>query len=335
VLNEEISPFAARQSHEFENYQSIYYLGDQKAPKENPNTLIPSKRFIKFAEDTLWVQPIVYDYIQRTYTQHQVTEQINFNAITYGVVAGWSGYIHQFGYIGGQVGYTHSNLKWAEDAGNAKWDTLYFGPSLGWLFGKNDQVYVDVILQGAVNFYSAYREIVFPGLKRIAHNYHQSYDILLRTDAGIRLDLGPFFIQPDLTLNFFTTFENSYVEHGANSLNLRVNNNYSYYLRPEITVRVGNEISTSWGGLFPSLILGCVSIIPLSNGVYSARLNNYTFSTNNYFSVLSFHRVTYQMVWGGELALRRKNFFFGFGYQVNSLDASFIQEGKLRVEWSF
>lgn len=285
-------------------------------------------------KNTLWLQPLVYDYIQWVYKQDDLIEQTKFNAITYGANSGFAHFTENSFCFGCELSYTHTNLHWSRDAGNARWSTVYLGPGVAWSFHE-DRTYIDIVLLGAVNFYEVERRIVFPGLERVARNNHTGFDILARADAGTELNMGNWFAQPEVTLNCLNVFEPTYSESGAESLDLTVYSKYDLFLRPRFTVRTGLELNRKKICIIPSIKLGWVSNIPLTNGFYHARLRNETFPTGNQFPTLSFHRTTNQLVAGAECSLEGYGCSFSAGFEANYLDQSMIQEGKLRFEWWF
>lgn len=286
------------------------------------------------SENTLWVEPLVYDYIQFTYEQHGLIEQTKFNAITYGVNSGYAHLTENHLCFGFDLAYTHTNLHWSREAGNGKWSSVYFGPGLGWRLNE-EKTYLDCILLGIVNFYDIERKIVFPGIERVAKNLHTGFDILARLDGGTTFNWKKFFIQPEGIFNCLTVFEPEYSENGADSLNLTVDSKYDVYIRPEVTLRTGFEFNRKKVCIQPSLKLGWVANIPLTYGIYHARLRNETFPTQNQFPTLSFHRTTNQLVAGVGFSMEASGFYLNAGFEANYLDKSIIQEAKFRFEWWF
>lgn len=291
------------------------------------HTCLEKSRNVYDSVDCFWVEPLVYNY-----EQNGNSEQTGFNCTTFGADIGVSHYIAEGRcFVAAEIGYTNSSLSWQNYAGDGRWNTLYFGPAIGWLF---DKVYLDIVLLGVVNFYNIDRKIVFPGLDRTANNKHDSYDIFLRTDGGIYFDCEYFFIQPEYIFSFLTVFEESYKENGADSLDLLVHSKTDYFIRPEIDVRIGYEFCKTSSCIFPSLKLGWVSNIPLSNSEYTASLFNQTFPTSS-FTVKSFHSVTNQLVAGAEIGVKGARYTVIAGYEANVLDNNSVQEAKLRIEWWF
>lgn len=288
----------------------------------------------KLEKGTLWLEPNIIVYTQDAYDQNEIEEQIKFQTYTYGSNSGYNHFLTDNLCIGGLLAYTHSNLNWEKNAGNAQWSSVYFGPTLGW-YSEKRNFYGDFVLLGVINFYDVERRIVFPGLKRIAKNSHNSYDILFRADGGFKLIYNSIFVQSEASCTSLITITEKYNENGANSLNLLVNRNQEIYIRPQYTLRVGREYYTKKVCLLPSFKIGWVSNIPLTNGIYTAGLINETFPSGNQFPVQGYKRTTNQLLVGAEFCVRKDNFSFEGEFEANYLDRSIIQEGKIRMNWWF
>ena len=274
----------------------------------------------------VWLEPLGYYY-----RQGGVQQQIPFNARTYGTALGVTKLFSNGWNVTAGAGYTHSSIKWRENAGKGDWNTFYLCPSIGW--AKNE-FYANLLALASFNYYDIDRQILFSTIRRTAHNDHRSYDILARFDGGKRFAVGSCFVQPEVRLSYLNIFEKAYAESGAGSISLDVSKKYSAFLRPEALVKGVKEWNIGITCISPSIYVGWLRNIALRDGKYTAKFVNQEVCESN-FTVKSFDRSTNQLVLGSELVLSRANSLFILEYEANIGNSYNVQEGKARFEWRF
>jgi len=279
---------------------------------------------------TFWVSPV-----GQWQTQKPIQSQVGFNANTYGVSIGAS---HLFGsWINTALGagYSYTNLGWKENAGGGHWNSIYLGPSVGFV---NKRWFATLLAQGSVNFFSIDRKIQFPGINRTAHNSHHSYDILARVDGGYQFvweKPSPVFVIPMARLSYLNIFEEGYTESGAKSINLDVNRKYTSFIQPEALVKIRKEIYVGDICIIPNLKLGWIGNIALSSGTYTSSFYKQNLCASD-FSVTSFHRFTNQAVFGLGLDVKRVGSFnFSAEYEARVFDDIYVNSARLNFELEF
>lgn len=279
---------------------------------------------------TFWVTPV-----GQWQTQTPTQSQVGFNANTYGVSIGAS---HLFGsWINTALGagYSYTNLGWKKNAGEGHWNSIYLGPSVGFV---NKRWFATLLAQGSANFFSIDRKIQFPGMNRTAHNSHHSYDILARVDGGYQfVSSNPFpvFLIPMIRLSYLNIFEEGYTESGANSINLDVDRKYTAFIQPEALLKIRKEIYVGNICIIPNFELGWIGNIALSSGTYTSNFYKQSLCASD-FSVTSFHRFTNQAVFGLGLDVKRMGSFnFSTGYEARVFDNIYVHSGRVNFQMEF
>ncbi|WP_420421329.1 autotransporter outer membrane beta-barrel domain-containing protein [Simkania sp.] len=279
---------------------------------------------------TFWVTPV-----GQWQTQSHIQRQVGFNANTYGVSIGAS---HLFGSCVNTAlgaGYSYTNLGWKKNAGGGHWNSIYLGPSVGFV---NKRWFATLLTQGSMNFFSIDRKIQFPGVSRSAHNSHHSYDILARVDGGYQFvwqTSSPVFIIPMARLSYLNIFEEGYTESGAKSINLDIDSKYTSFLQPEALVKVRKEMYVGNICIIPNFELGWIGNIALSSGTYTSSFYKQNLCASD-FSVTSFHRFTNQVVFGLGLDVKRiGSFNLSTMYEARVFDNMYVQSARVNFEMEF
>ncbi len=272
------------------------------------------------------------------YKHDQVQELFAFNNKTYGFTTGLSTRLSEHLVLSTGAGYTHSNLYWYENQGNANIQSVHLSPSLGYI-GKCG--YAGVVLLGSRSFYKADRKIHFADVKGKLHNHHKSYDLLAGFKGGLKLKCPEsfqknLFLFPIVNIDYLNIFENKYKESGAGNLNLAVKSIQSAFLRPELKLKLSKELNTPTVFSAPSIYVGLVKNIPLKNERYIAQFYKQA-SLPKYFTQTSYHKSTKQLVLGAEVLLitYEDNFSLKVDYEANLGKHSKVQKGNLNFSWKF
>ncbi len=253
-------------------------------------------------ETGAFIQPIGVFYNQRA-TGGNITNsgQVPFSAFTYGAGAGWEKVIEDKFIVEAGIGYTHSNLNWQQNFGNARWSTLYLAPFFGWF---NENAFGNFMIMGAFNFHRTFRKIQGVNLERVARSRYTSYDLLMRGNGGARLYLLKNFIfQPEGTLNYLTTFSPSYNEYGAGSVSLFVRRRTNFIMQPSIRLRLIKEFFSKRTCHAPNLYVGWLANIILKQDDIQARFLGAPNQT--FFNVAGYKKTANQLILGAQYYAQR------------------------------
>ena len=283
-------------------------------------------------DQSIWFNPIGYYY-----KQNEMQEQLSFNSKTYGFTTGFSTRLFNHLVLSAGAGYTHSSLDWYKNNGSAHIQSAYLSPSIGYV---GECGYVGLVLLGSRSFYEVNRKILFSDFKDKAHNHHKSYDLLAGCRGSLRLKFPEnfqknLFLLPTVNLDYLNIFESGYQESGAGALNLSVKNVHSAFLRPEVKFKLLKEFITPSICSSPSIYVGWLKNIPLTNGTYTSRFYKQETCTKN-FTVQSYHSSTDQLILGSEILVAYKaNCSLKLGYEANIGNHYNVQEGNLNFNWVF
>jgi len=250
-----------------------------------------------------FLQPIILTYNQRQTTGSlATTTQIPFTALTYGIGAGYEHVLNNKFVFEGGVGYTHSNLSWKNNFGNSRWSALYFAPFFGWF---NTHSFANIMVMGAIDFYTTHRRIQFTSINRVAKSRYNSYDLLVRMNGGTRIHCeNNLWFQPDLTLNYLTVFRDQYQESGAGDLNLNVKQHTSFILQPSLRFRfIYETYLTPNFYCAPNVYVGYLANVPFDKAQIESRFTQAPSSL--FFNVVGTRNVTHQLILGLEFFGRR------------------------------
>jgi len=336
-------PLANLQSHRLvsdvivENTEKFYWCDPCNTQESTSEKCKNEKK-----RTSIWIAPIgdyyEQDGINKRPSQDWADRQIGFDTYSVGVGLGASHLFFDCFHVGGGLGYTYSHIDWDKSRGDGHWNSIYFGPSLG--FSKSNG-YVNLLLLGSYNYYHIDRNIHFSGLSRTASNKHHSYDILARVDGGYKFrintggNLGYFYLLPEARISYLNIFEESYRESGADSINLAVDSKYSAFLQPTVLVKFLRDFYRPGFCVTPTIQIGWISNIPLSSGNYQSKFYGQS-TCQPHFVVKSYHDTTNQMTIGGEVVIRTdSNWIVEVGYKTDFFDNSFVQNWKLKLEKRF
>ena len=281
---------------------------------------------------TFWVDPIGF-----LYKQKGIQDQIGFDLYSYGAATGFSSQTSESSIFSLAAGYTHSNLFWREDAGDAEADSVYCAPSIGF---SNGTAYFNFLIQGSIDFYNVKRHIQFATIDTNAKNHHKSYNTLCRIDIGAKLKAGEHkgvYIQPEISFNYVNLFEERYSEKGAsNFINLTVRQKLSVFLQPNGGLKIIKEFEHKNFCFGPSIYVGWLGNIPMTSGTYTSSLYQLNIPCENKFGVISYHEIANQLSLSAECLVRKcDDSLFTVGYRADILSHIQIHAVYLRYNWDF
>lgn len=251
----------------------------------------------------IWVQP--YGFHAKYGIKSKKDSLFNLSLNTFGIEGGgdWTLWNHLT--LGGVAGYLHSHFETVDING------FYLGPFIGGLFPKG---FASFSLIGARNKYNGKIE-------------HYSRNLLLRFEGGYDHQLPEsftkeFYLHPELLIDYLKVFESShnYAEKHQTS-----------FFRSLTALRASKTmICTGDFLLIPALTFGWVYLKPLSVKVGEVKKHQEDCIVEVEKKSKS------QLALGGELtALIKKRITFVLSYEGNFGKSFSVQEGKVRLEWSW
>ncbi len=269
-------------------------------------------------EINVWVQP--YGFHANYQIESKKDPEFELSLNTFGIEGGGERTFWDHLTIGGVAGYLHSHFD------NVNVNGFYLGPFIGGLFPKG---FASFSLIGGRNTYSGKSEI-FKGKKKEDGGKqidHYSRDLLFRFEGGYDHQLPEsfmkeFYLHPEILIDYLKVFESSYSY---------VHKQYPSFFRSLTALRISKTVICKRELLLaPTLTLGWVYLKPLSNkklkikkceGKRSFELEE---KSKNQFAL------------GGEIvALIKTGIVFILHYEGNFGRGASVQEGKVRVEWSW
>lgn len=105
--------------------------------------------------------------------------------------------------LGLGLAYSHSKVNWQKDQPTVAINSLYFGPSLSYIFSHG---YLSCSLLGLANFYKVNREVeLFEKIKSKSTTEYQNWNILGRLEGGFSYEVASqFFLYPTARLDYMT-----------------------------------------------------------------------------------------------------------------------------------
>ncbi|MCP5506151.1 MAG: autotransporter domain-containing protein [Chlamydiales bacterium] len=282
---------------------------------------------------SLWMTPL-----GQWEHQEGIQGQYAFHTQTYGFNLGASHLFAGNFFLSGGLGYSYSDLHWKNHKGSSTTNALYIAPSIGY---SQKRYFINLLAQFATNWTSVDRRIQFPGLTRIAQSHFTTYDLLTRLDLGYTFSLsdsrdpmGPFLFIPEGRLSYLNSWQGSFSENGAGSLNLNVKKKTTTFLQPEILLKILKEFYVGKGCVIPMVKTGYVAKIPLSSATYHATIDPIDCPSD--LSVESFDWTSSQLMLGtGLLYKTQDHLTAGFDYEAHLFDKSLVQTAKITFDWAF
>ena len=287
-------------------------------------------------EKTVWINPIGFYYKQNEDTP----EQFPFDVRSYGFTLGFQGVLPNKLALGGGVGYTYSDLKWSQSQGTATIQSVYIAPSFSYI---GEVGYGSIMLSCGPSFYDVKRKIEFADIKREAQSYHTGFDLIIGMSGGLSLKMPGIFGEglfciPTLNLDFVNLFEGGYEESGAGSANLFIEKKLSSFFRPELTLKISQQLSFGKLSVLPTLYFGWVKSIALNQDQEKCKAKIMSKEMENAAPMIveSYRPPGDQLVIGAELtAFYQEHLCFKFGYEANLVGSTYAQGVTLGFDWKF
>ncbi len=280
----------------------------------------------------LFLEPLAIFIDQDSQGKTDNNWQVGYKSYTYGAGLGYNQVLDNRFVIEGGIGYTHSNLKWKENFGNADWSSLYVAPFFGWF---DEHTFANAMLMAGFNFHNTDRRISFTGVERVAKSSYNSYDLVGRLNGGMRVEVSQsVWVQPEVTLNYAAMFTDAYKETGAGGINLDVKESVNNVMQPSFRFNLLQEFQNPVWYLAPKVYVGWLANIPLGDQSLSARYENAP--SNLFFNIEGNAKTKNQLVLGADIILQQCNFFVGrVNFEADVLSRLQVYIVKLKFEWLF
>jgi outer membrane autotransporter protein len=154
-----------------------------------------------------------------------------YTATTPGIIAGADVKIDKQFAIGLHGAYTNSHIDWERKAAHGHTTTGYGGLYGSW-YTKN--FLVGLSLLGGWNSSKSSRSILFGEISRNAHHRVHGWEVAPQLELGGLWEMDNISFEPFVKENYVYLHQNSYREHGAESLDLSVHSKNADLLRSEI-----------------------------------------------------------------------------------------------------
>lgn len=191
--------------------------------------------------------------------QSRMHKQLGFGSWTTGAVVGLDRNWESFD-AGIAAAYTYNHIDWSRAHTHGNVQSGY-----GSLYGSwfTDCYYVEGAVTGAYNRYHGKRGIFFESsmgtVDRIAHNSHSGYTLDAFVQAGLTRNYGcctgcgsfAATFNPFIGFDWLYIHRGRFTEHGADSLNLKVQSNDANLLR--------SEVGFNWAFYYKS---DCITWVP-------------------------------------------------------------------------
>lgn len=192
-------------------------------------------------------------------TQRRQNQQPGFSTGTGGAVFGADFNPTDIWTFGGALGYSYVDLDWKDSRGHAAMQNGY-GALYTSAVGKYAYFFGSAI--GSYNHYNARRHIVFgdgllTDINRNAHSNHNGWQGSGHAQGGFFFGTNLQF-SPFARADYIFVHENSFNEHGANSLDLHVEKKNSDLLEVEAGIELSRCFTMSKNKVSPSLGLSVI-----------------------------------------------------------------------------
>ena len=235
--------------------------------------------------------------------------------------------------LGGAYSFSELHLQPNDEL--AKFNTLYIGPYLGYLFPRGA---LSFTLLGAMNFIYTKRKLsLFPerGIEpKYATSNYNSWDIVSRLEGVFFQPLGEeFYLNPSARIDYIHVFQGKNIESLDKKSSLQVESLHESFLQIRLGLELKREVyKPKVGFIVPSLIWAWNHFAPLSKNSYHYTIDGCEAAFTAESTLESWDTFSY----GAGLALVfKKGVYLSFDYEL-SLGASQTQhKGTIRASLSW
>lgn len=180
---------------------------------------------------------------------------LGFNSSSGGVFGGSERQVSRDAIAGFSIGFLHSSLDWTtEPGGGAGTDYANIGIYTAWM---PDDLFLQGGIGGGFARSDVSRRIAFSNIDRTAFSEPKGWDANGRVRIGYRLPIAALDVVPTAGMDFYYQYRESFIETGADSLNLRVSAIRSRTLRHQLGVDFSKDLAIGSGmRIAPRLQIG-------------------------------------------------------------------------------
>lgn len=135
--------------------------------------------------------------------------------------------------------------------------------------------FTDALVSGGYNWGTAKRHICFHQVDRKAHSKPEGYDFAAHLQGGFSLPCQDWVLTPLARVSYFNVNQNSFKEHKADSLNMKLHNWNMQSLRTYLGAGIGKNFKTSFAQVAPLLQLGWVHYSSIGKNSFKAGLTEF------------------------------------------------------------
>ncbi len=222
-----------------DQFQSNFYKGFVTAQETNAFNMdsIFNQRGLIFIQNkcfdrskfprgmNLWLDGF-YDHIE----QGREKCDIGFRTNTGGGAAGLEFKLDDSLLVGFGAGYSYTDINWQRNQADGDIHSAYGSFYTTWY---PDPIFINLAALGSYNSYDGDRRIKIFSVHRHAKNSHNGAQGLVRMQLGALLEYLGVQFTPSGTCTYLYSYERGYKEHGANSINLKVETEHYEMLRTE------------------------------------------------------------------------------------------------------
>lgn len=169
-----------------------------------------------------------------------------YTADVWGTAIGYDSAINDMTRLGGSFSYAYDDINTRGGLSGTTADS-YQGTFYGTY--NADQYYIDGAFSFAWNSYDSSREIVFPGLDRIANGSYDGQQYTVYFDGGWPIEEQGFTLTPIVSLEYMHLALDKYTETGAGDLNLAVKGQDYDVLQSGLGGKISSSTQVNWGKL--------------------------------------------------------------------------------------
>lgn len=283
--------------------------------------------FDSFNQWGIWAQPFGF------YLQSKQNQALKFNQYTAGISVGAEFVFFDRLAFGVGVVYSYSGIDWQPSQGAAAVNSLYFGPSLNYLFSNG---FLGCTLIGAVNLNQIERSTnLFPDkttAKKTVTNY-TSWNLGGRLEGNLSLSPGgSLYFVPYFKVDYLTVFEPQTTEQLDDDVEMTINSLVESFLTSKVGLKLSWELFSSGMGFFiPYLSGGWINFTPLSISDYHFELAECS-NLKNKVAINSWG----QYYFGAGFAIvHKKAIEIALNYELTAGENSPVQRGDVRIELSW
>lgn len=212
---------------------------------------------------SLWIDPVA-KYVNQDAQQ----QNHSYHAFTAGGALGGDYRVGKRAYFGIAGAYTYSKVHMNENSADERINSAYGGVYGTWF---NKWMFVDATFLAAYNHYDGTRNIDFFGIDRHAKSKHNGYQLSPSLGIGVLYNTTDYQLQPMARVDYIYTHQSAFKEHGADSIDLKVQKTISQYVRTDVGIKFSQCYSGETIKIIPDLKLAWVWDKQLDDAHFKAR----------------------------------------------------------------